>query len=502
VELKRKELATMKILLVSPETPATFWSFKGALKFIGKKSGEPPLGLLTVAALLPPSWEKKLIDMNVTPLQDKDLRWADYVFLTGMNVHIDSMKSVIQRCNDARVPVVAGGPLVTTDHKLFSGVDYFVLNEAETTLPMFLDDLAQGHPQHVYRSNQFPDLNQTPIPLWQLMDLKKYANMSVQYSRGCPFNCDFCNITILNGQRPRTKSSEQLIAELESLYHYGWRGSLFMVDDNFIGNKSKLKEDVLPALIAWSRKRNFPFNFNTEVSINLADDDQLVEMMVQAGFTSAFVGIETPNDASLNGCGKAQNLKRDLVASVKKLHKSGLQVSGGFIIGFDQDPPTIFEQQINFIQKSGIITAMVGLLNAPSGTRLFERMKKEKRLLKIMSGDNMDGSMNFVPRMNYDKLRAGYQQVVKTIYQPKEFYERLVTFLKEYQMPREIPQRLNLTHISAFFKSIWKLGIIDKGKRYYWKLFMFSLFKQPQKFPLAITMMIYGYHFRRVAEKI
>jgi len=492
----------MKILLVSPETPATFWSFKGALKFIGKKSSEPPLGLLTVAALLPPSWGKRLIDMNVTTLRDADLRWADYVFLTGMNVHIDSMKSVIQRCNKSKVPVVAGGPLVTTDYKLFTGVDYFVLNEAEATLPLFLDDLAQGHPEHVYCSDQFPPLNQTPIPSWHLLNMKKYANMSIQYSRGCPFNCDFCNITILNGNRPRTKASDQLIAELESLYHYGWRGSLFIVDDNFIGNKNKLKEDVLPALIAWSKEWNFPFNFNTEVSINLADDDQLVEMMVQAGFTSAFVGIETPNDDSLNECGKGQNLKRDLIASVKKLHRAGLQVSGGFIIGFDHDPPTIFEQQINFIQKSGIITAMVGLLNAPSGTRLFERMNKENRLLKIMSGDNMDGSMNFIPKMNYDKLRAGYQRVVRTIYQPKEFYERLVTFLKEYRMPQNIPQRLTYTHISAFFKSVWKLGLICKGRRYYWKLFLYSLFKQPQKFPLAITMMIYGYHFRRVAAKI
>ncbi|MBN2357219.1 DUF4070 domain-containing protein [candidate division KSB1 bacterium] len=492
----------MKILLISPETPATFWSFKEALKFIGKKSSEPPLGLLTVAALLPSTWEKKLIDLNVAPLRDKELRWADYVFLSGMNVHIHSMKNVIQRCNKAGVPVVAGGPLITTDYELFTGVDHFILNEAEATLPLFLQDLAHGHPQPLYRTDQFPDMKQTPIPLWHLLDMKKYANMSIQYSRGCPFNCEFCSITILNGRRPRTKSSRQLIAELESLYHIGWRGPVFIVDDNFIGNKRKLKDDVLPALIAWSKKRKFPFVFNTEVSINLADDDQLVKMMVQAGFTSTFVGIETPNNESLTKCGKVQNLKRDLVASVKKLHRAGLQVSGGFIIGFDQDPPTIFEQQINFIQKSGIITAMVGLLNAPSGTRLFERMKKENRLLQIMSGDNMDGTMNFIPQMNYEKLRAGYKFVVKTIYEPKELYERLLTFLKEYRLPGDIPHRLTLTHISAFLKSIWKLGLISKGRRYYWKLFGYSMFRQPQKFPLAITMMIYGYHFRRVADKI
>ncbi len=492
----------MKILFIYPETPSTFWSFRNALKFISKKSSEPPLGLLTVAAMLPEEWEKKLIDMNVSNLEDDHIRWADYVFISGMNVHLNSFKEVVRRCNNLGVKVVAGGPLVTTDYQVIEGVDHFILNEAEITLPPFLEDLQKGTPKYIYQTNDYPDITQTPIPMWSLLDQKKYASMSVQYSRGCPYNCEFCSITMLNGRKPRTKSTEQFITELESLYRNGWRSDVFIVDDNFIGNKRKLKTELLPALIAWSEKRNYPYSFTTEVSINLADDEELVRLMVKAGFKHTFVGIETVNDESLVECGKSQNLQRDIVASVKKLQRQGLIVSGGFIVGFDNDPPSIFEQQIRFIQKSGIVTAMVGLLNAPSGTRLFQRLKSENRLLNIMSGDNMDGSMNFIPKMNYQKLKEGYKQVIETIYSQKEYYERVKTFLKEYQLPSSHVTRLSLNEVKAFFKSIWILGLREKGKLYYWKLLFFSIFKYPKKFPLAITMAIYGFHFRKVTQTI
>ena len=492
----------MKILFIYPETPSTFWSFRNALKFISKKSSEPPLGLLTVAAMLPEEWEKKLIDMNVSNLEDDHIRWADYVFISGMNVHLNSFKEVVRRCNNLGVKVVAGGPLVTTDYQVIEGVDHFILNEAEITLPPFLEDLQKGTPKYIYQTNDYPDITQTPIPMWSLLDQKKYASMSVQYSRGCPYNCEFCSITMLNGRKPRTKSTEQFITELESLYRNGWRSDVFIVDDNFIGNKRKLKTELLPALIAWSEKRNYPYSFTTEVSINLADDEELVRLMVKAGFKHTFVGIETVNDESLVECGKSQNLQRDIVASVKKLQRQGLIVSGGFIVGFDNDPPSIFEQQIRFIQKSGIVTAMVGLLNAPSGTRLFQRLKSENRLLNIMSGDNMDGSMNFIPKMNYQKLKEGYKQVIETIYSQKEYYERVKTFLKEYQLPSSHVKRLSLNEVKAFFKSIWILGLREKGKLYYWKLLFFSIFKYPKKFPLAITMAIYGFHFRKVTQTI
>lgn len=492
----------MNILLVYPETPSTFWSFRNALKFISKKSSESPLGLLTIAAMLPDNWHKKLIDTNVSALKNEHIQWADYVFLTGMNLHITSMKKIITRCNQNDTKIVLGGPLVTNDFNQFLGVDHFVLGEAETILPQFINDINNNTTKQIYKSNNFPDISKTPIPQWDLVEMKKYASMSVQYSRGCPFNCDFCSITNLNGHLPRTKSKKQFLSELQSLYDMGWRGDIFVVDDNFIGNKKKLKNELLPALIDWSENHGYPFSFGTEVSINLADDEELVNMMVKAGFDHTFIGIETPNTESLLECGKSQNSKRDMVDSVKKLQRHGIIVSGGFIVGFDNDSTNIFKQQINFIQNSGIVTAMVGLLNAPSGTRLFQRMKSEKRLLNIMSGDNMDGTMNFIPKMNYQKLVQGYKEILETIYSPKEFYDRVKTFLTEYHRPIEIPTRLSINHIKALFRSMWVLGIVEKGKRYYWKLFMFGLFKHPKKFPLAITMAIYGFHFRRVSEAV
>jgi len=367
---------------------------------------------------------------------------------------------------------------------------------------LFLEDLARGNPKRIYRSNEFPDLALTPIPRWDLLDMKKYAAMDLQYSRGCPFNCDFCSITLLNGHKPRTKETVQLLLELDTLYSLGWRGNVFFVDDNFIGNKNKLKQETLPALIEWTKIRKHPFAFMTEVSINLSDDDELIDLMVRAGFDSAFVGIETPNEQSLMECGKHQNQRRDLLSSVKKLQQSGIVVAGGFIVGFDNDTASIFHQQLEFIQKSGIVTAMVGLLNAQSGTRLFKRLKDENRIIDGFGGDNMDGTMNFIPRMNPMKLYKGYKELLNKIYSPKEYYERVKTFLQEYRLSKHNTSNLTRREIMAFFRSIWILGVIEKGKLYYWRLFFYSLFRYPKKFALAITMAIYGFHFRKVAETI
>ncbi len=492
----------MRVLLVYPETPSTFYGFRHALRFISKKADGPPLGLLTVAAMLPGEWEKKLIDMNVAPLRDKDILWADYVFVSGMNIQKASFKDVIKRCNELGVKVVAGGPMATIEHEEFDGVDHFVLNEAEITLPMFLEDLKSGSPKHMYTSSKFPDISLTPVPLWDLLDMKAYATMYLQYSRGCPFNCEFCSVTMLNGHKPRTKSKEQFLAELQSLYELGWRGGIFVVDDNFIGNKKKLKAEMLPALIDWGRRRSYPFEFTTEASINLADDPELVQLMVEAGFHSVFTGIETPNDESLAECGKSQNLHRDLLGSVKFLQRRGLRVSAGFIVGFDHDSPGIFEQMVNFIQKSGIVTAMVGLLNAPPGTRLFQRLKSENRLLNLASGDNMDGSMNFVPKMDYERLKRGYREILENIYSHKQYYERVKTLLREYNPQLKKPRRVTLQDVKAILRSVWVLGVVEKGKRYYWQLFFLSLFKYRRKFSLAMMMAVYGLHFRRIVDAI
>jgi len=492
----------LKILLVYPQYPDTFWSFKHALRLISKKAAYPPLGLLTVAAMLPGEWEKKLVDMNVTSLTDKDIHWADYVFISAMVVQQDSVKEVITRCNKLKTRIVAGGPLFTTGNDgEFDGVDHFVLNEAEITLPPFLQDLERGCAQHIYTSNQRPDVSQTPIPLWSLINMKKYSSMSLQYSRGCPFNCEFCDIIILNGHKPRTKDKDQVVAELEALYRRGWRGGVFIVDDNFIGNKRKLKAETLPAIIKWAKEKKYPFVFNTESSINLADDEELMRLMVKAGFSTVFVGIETPNEESLAECNKLPNKNRDLVASVKKIQSRGMEVQGGFIIGFDSDPLSIFKSQINFIQQSGIVTAMVGLLNAPHGTRLYQRLKQEGRLVKGFSGNNTDCSINFIPKMNYDTLINGYKHVLNTIYSPKQYYERVKMLLKEYKPQGVRKGKIYFYHIRAFFNSIWVLGIKEKGRRYYWKLVVSTLLKRPRFFPLSISLAIYGYHFRKVVKE-
>jgi len=486
----------MNILLVYPEFPDTFWSFKHALRFVRKKASAPPLGLLTVAAMLPSTWEKRLVDLNVTGLSEKDLLWADYVFISAMIVQRDAARAVIARCKEAGVPVVAGGPLFTMEHEQFPEVDHFVLNEAELTLPPFLADLANGCARRLYTTTEFPDIRQTPAPLWQLADLKHYNTVSIQFSRGCPFNCDFCNVTALLGHRPRTKTAPQLIAELDSLYALDWRKGVFFVDDNFIGNKKQLKTEILPALIAW-RKGKIGMPFNTEASINLADDPELMALMTQAGFNTVFVGIETPNEDSLIECSKTQNKGRDLVESVKRLQRAGLQVQGGFIVGFDSDSPAIFQQQIDFIQKSGIVTAMVGLLQAPMGTRLYARMQEEGRLVSEMSGDNVDGSTNIIPKMGLEPLREGYRQLLTHIYSPKFYYERVMTFLREYQPPK-IKIRLDLQYLLAFGRSIYQLGIRTKGRVHYWRLFFWTLFRRPRLFPLAIALSICGFHFKQV----
>ena len=488
----------MKILMVYPEFPDTFWSFKHALKFIRKKAFAPPLGLLTVAAMLPAAWEKRLVDLNVTRLTQQDLDWADYVFVSAMIVQREAARAVIARCKQAGIQVVAGGPLFTIEHTSFPDVDHFVLNEAEITLPLFLADLDQGIPKRVYMTTEYPEIRQTPVPLWELADLKQYATMSIQFSRGCPFDCGFCNITALLGHRPRTKTAVQIIAELDSLYALGWRGSAFFVDDNFIGNKKQLKREILPALIAWQQGKR-GLQFSTELSINLADDEELMSMMVDAGFRTVFVGIETPDDDSLAECNKYQNRGRDLVESVRRIQRAGMQVQGGFIVGFDSDTPSIFQRQIEFIQKSGIVSAMVGLLQAFPGTQLYGRLESEGRLLSELSGDNVDGSTNIIPRMDIDVLRKGYRNILHQIYSPKLYYERITTFLREYQPP-QVRIHPDPQYLLALWRSVYQLGIKGVERAHYWKLWLWTLLHRPRLFPQAIELAIYGYHFRRVCE--
>jgi len=472
------------------------------LKFINKKASFPPLGLLTIASMLPEDWQLKLVDMNARGLKNRDIRWADYVFISAMVTQRDSAREVINCCKKLGTKVVAGGPLFTTEYEDFNNVDHLVLDEAEVTLPLFLGDLRKGNVQLVYTSKERPDITKTPIPRWSLVNMKHYSSMNIQYSRGCPYNCEFCDIVVLNGHTPRTKSKSQILAELEALYKHGWRAGVFVVDDNFIGNKKKLKREILPAIISWMQKKKYPFALLAETSINLADDEELMQLMVDAGFDTVFIGVESPNEESLAECDKHQNKKRDLIAAVKKIQNFGIQVQGGFIVGFDSDPISIFKSQINFIQKSGIVTAMVGLLNAPRGTRLYKRLKSEHRLLDHFSGDNTDCSINFIPKMKYETLVNGYKHILKTIYSPRQYNERVKVCLREYKPKRKIgSSRLRFHHIVAFIKSIWFLGIWGKGKRYFWDLLLSTMLRRPRSLPLAISLSVYGFHFRKVAEK-
>ncbi len=493
----------MRILMVYPAYPDTFWSFRHALRFVAKKASFPPLGLLTVASMLPQEWEKKLVDLNVSPLKDEDIKASDYVFLSAMAVQKKSAREIIDRCNRLGTKVVAGGSYFTMAEETHPGVSHLVLGEAEVTLPEFLTDLAAGCAKPVYRSMERPSLDNTPIPQWSLIDMRHYATMNIQYSRGCPFDCEFCDIVLLNGHQPRTKSRERLEAELDALRSAGWRGSVFIVDDNFIGNKKKLKAEILPAMANWSENHRHPFSFFTEASINLADDEELMQLMARAGFNRVFIGIETPNEDSLAECNKSQNTGRDLAQCVKSIQNHGFEVQGGFIVGFDSDPTTIFKSQINFIEKTGIVAAMVGLLNAPRGTRLYQRMKKENRLLSDMSGDNTDSSLNFEPKMNRQTLLEGYRHILNTIYSPRHYYPRISTFLKEYKPPKlRVAKAFRWFHVPAFFRIIWVLGVLDKGRAHFWQLLISTSVRRPRLLPISFNLAVFGYHFRKVAEKV
>ena len=377
-------------------------------------------------------------------------------------------------------------------------MDHFVLNEAEITLPAFLEDLRHGRPRRLYATDRWADLATTPKPMWELVDPRNYATLNIQYSRGCPFDCEFCDITVLFGRVPRAKSADQVIAEMDAIHRIGWRGHLFFVDDNFIGNRRKLKAEVLPRIIRWMEDHGHPFSLGTEASLDLADDPELLDLMARAGFEEVFVGIETPHVESLEECRKIPNRGRDLVASVRTLQRAGLQVQAGFIIGFDSDPPSIFAAMTRFIEESGIAVAMVGLLNAPVRTRLHGRLEKENRLLNAFSGNNTDFSMNFVPRIDPETLAQGYRSVLRNIYSPGPYYRRVKGFLSSHAPKGMHRAPVEVAHVRALFRSMVLLGVVGQGRLPFWNLFFWSLVRRPRQFSTAITLAIYGFHFRRV----
>jgi radical SAM superfamily enzyme YgiQ (UPF0313 family) len=489
----------MRALLVYPEFPDTYWSFRHALAFEGKRAPFPPLGLLTVSAMLPREWERRLVDMNVRGLSEGDIEWADMVFASAMIVQKESLERVVSLCKARGKPVVVGGPYVSTSAEQLPEADHIFVGEAEALLPEFVKDLERGEPKRVYQAAERPALTSTPVPHFRLADLERYSAMSIQYSRGCPFSCEFCDIIEIYGRVPRTKTNEQVLAELDALHATGWRGLVFVVDDNFIGNKKNVRK-LLPDLVDWNERRGRPFSFITEASVNLAEDDALLEMMRRANFRRVFLGIETPVEESLKEAQKGQNTRRNLLDSVRKIQSYGMEVMAGFIVGFDSDPEDIFDRQIDFIRESAIPLAMVGLLTALPDTQLWRRLKREGRLLKESVGQNNEAGLNFVPRMETARLVEGYKRILSTIYSPAEYYKRALDCLSHLTQGPE-PRRSRLTSdVAAFARIALVLGVVDGARMEFWRYMKRTLTSHRRNFAHAVTLAAMGYHFRKLTR--
>jgi radical SAM superfamily enzyme YgiQ (UPF0313 family) len=477
----------MKVLLIYPEMPDTFYAMKHFVSVIGKKAVYPPLGLITVAALLPKEWDIRLKDLNSSELKDEDISGTDIVFISAMNVQERSVTLIAEKCKAAGVKTVAGGPLFTHEYEKFPDIDHYVLNEAEITLPMFLEDLRKGKAARIYRTDRFAEIKDSPAPLFSLVNMNDYMFSIVQYSRGCPHKCDFCDVTALFGRIPRIKTAEQIIAELEMIRVSGKTKMVLFADDNLIGNRKCLKNELLPAVIEWRKAKKPPFFFSTQLTADLIDDRDLVKLMIDAGFRNIFVGIETPEYDSLEGSMKSQNLKRDLMNDILELHRAGFIVAGGFIVGFDQDGKDIFKRQADFIQKSGIPLPIVNVLKAPPGTELYSRMKKEGRITTGFAF--LEADTNIVPAMGFTELMNGYFSLTAEIYKPENSYKRLVRFFDTYISPNpevKVPEKFSIEDVFMALRIFFLAGIISKNRYWFWKIVIRTLFTGPSYLDKAV----------------
>ncbi len=492
----------IKALLVYPEMPPTYWSMRYALPFLGRKAALPPLGLLTVAAMLPKDWELRLLDLNVEPLSLKDVEAADLVLTSAMLVQRASLEGVIALCRVAGKPLVAGGPYPTSCWEQIEGVDHFVLGEAEVNLPSFLEDFQRGNTKRCYQDLSHPDLSHTPPPRFDLVDRRQYGGAALQFSRGCPHHCEFCDIVELFGHKPRTKTPAQFLTELDTLFDGGWRGSLFVVDDNFIGNRSEVRR-LLPELARWQEQRHFPFSLYTEASLDLASDEALMDGMVQAGFNMVFVGIETPDHATLDAIGKRQNCHSDLLADIHTIQAKGLEVAGGFIVGFDGDRDDIFDRQIRFIHEAAIPTAMVGLLTALPKTRLHARLTSEGRILALSPGGNNthDLDLNFMPRMDVATLRTGYKRVLADVYRPSHYFTRCLGLIRRLKRQKVSCRRIRLPELRAFFHSLLRQTFSHYAFAY-WSYLLRALCLRPLMAAEIVTMAVKGHHFFLITRSL
>ena len=426
-----------RLLFVYPDFDPTYWGMQHALPLVGRKALMPPLGLMTIAAMTPEQYEVRIVDMNCEALTDEHIGWADMVLFSAMMMQQRTLFLAAQRCREAGKPVVFGGPYPTSfTDECRPYCDYLVLNEGEVTWPMFLKDMEMGALQPVYASSVKPDVTQSPCPRFDLVNTADYGMIPLQYSRGCPFQCEFCDIIVLYGRSPRTKTPAQMLAELDAVYATGYRGGVFIVDDNFIGNKREVMQ-FLPEMERWNREHGHPFQFGTEATLNLAEDKKLLEKVIEAGFVWIFVGVETPDEASLKETKKLQNVRGSLVDRVRVLQNAGLLVFGGFILGFDNETEDIFDRQIEFITQAAIPNAMVGQLGALPNTPLLERMKREGRLLRSLTDTGGLGPFycNFKTKLSFETLVRGQRRILETIYEPRAYFDRLLEAYR--RLPRE-----------------------------------------------------------------
>jgi radical SAM superfamily enzyme YgiQ (UPF0313 family) len=490
----------IKALLVWPRIPSSFWSFAGLMNLIPEKAVMPPLGLITVAAMCPPNWTLRLIDEAIEELTDEDLLWADLVMVSAMLVQMENVVMVLGRARALGKRTIIGGPCASSIPEMLVEIaDHVVAGETEECFAQIAHDLEVGAAKRLYQIQDKPTVTLTPVPRYELLKIEKYASMPVQFSRGCPFQCEFCDIITIYGRKPRTKPPQQLLSELDALYRLGWRKEVFIVDDNFIGNH-KLALAMLKDLEAWQQAHSFPFSLYTEASMDLVQHPALIEAMVRANFFYVFIGIETISKSALTETKKLQNLRQDPLEAIRFIHQKGLWVTGGFIVGFDSDTEETFQQQIDFIESAAIPWAMAGFLKAPPTTALFKRLLEEGRLMPNEGSIDNFSAPNFRTIMPKLVLLKGFQKILKTIYDPHIFYERAARSLVTWQtsVTQKIPTRTVRENASIFFNSILHQGILSTYRRPYWKFLGRILLRWglcPPKVWMGFVILLSGHHF-------
>ncbi len=497
-------------LLVALRQPITFWSFNESLKLIGKKCAFPPLGLLTVAGMLPSRYDLRLVDLNVEELSDDDLAWADCVVTSSMIIHWNSLEEVIARANGLRVPVLCGGPLPTQYYEEIEGDAVFYLGEAENGFIDIVDRLAAGEitgREYIDRRKEFRPLDDTPVPRWDLIDMNNYNDMLVQITRGCPESCTFCNIPALYGRKTRLKEGSQTVRELEALYRRGWRGSIMAVDDNFIGNRDNIVRVLREEVIPWQKERNYPFQLYTQASVRMAEDAELLDVMHEAGFDHVFCGIETPVEESLKFMAAQKNLKGEmtLLEKVKTIQRAGFEVSAGFIVGLDTDPADVAERMIDFIQEAAIPVSMVGILGVLRDTPDYRRFERSGRLRKGVkySGDSglFRKELSFVPLIDPEELYERHRKIVSTIYTPANYFARVRGLARHLGRLPKSPRKVKRTELLGAFRSLWMQGVVSRYRLDYWRMLLDIAFSAPAQIPMALRMAIQGYHMLTVTQQ-